>query len=241
MNGGYDRYSYFQTTDYTDDDVMDRTQFPFFGLKLELDRNGLNYLLYPTRGIRQTISAIFVTGNEMYAPGTRSPDQVPEAQRRFAALVRGAVRPRALLSGVQMVLGRIPGAVGRDESSFVHKRVRDQHLFAGFHADSAQPVRVYQGVPQQFVHRTRHYADVRVRPEVLPENSAYAFLPGDNNKVKENIHKRVRYMFNSSLVYQTAFGPVSLTLSKYDVTNKNNWFLTFNFGFTIFNRNGLFY
>ena len=92
-----------------------------------------------------------------------------EAQRRFAALVRGAVRPRALLSGVQMVLGRIPGAVGRDESSFVHKRVRDQHLFAGFHADSAQPVRVYQGVPQQFVHRARHYADVRVRPEVLPE------------------------------------------------------------------------
>ena len=78
-------------------------------------------------------------------------------------------------------------------------------------------------------------------PKFYLKNSAYAFLPGDNNKVKENIHKRVRYMFNSSLVYQTAFGPVSLTLSKYDVTNKNNWFLTFNFGFTIFNRNGLFY
>ena len=163
MNGGYDRYSYFQTTDYTDDDVMDRTQFPFFGLKLELDRNGLNYLLYPTRGIRQTISAIFVTGNEMYAPGTQSPDQVPrrsgDSRHWFGAqFVREHYYP------VQMVLGRIPGAVGRDESSFVHKRVRDQHLFAGFHADSAQPVRVYQGVPQQFVHRTRHYADVRVRP-----------------------------------------------------------------------------
>ena len=48
-------------------------------------------------------------------------------------------------------------------------------------------------------------------PKFYLKNSAYAFLPGDNNKVKENIHKRVRYMFNSSLVYQTAFGPVSLT------------------------------
>ena len=51
----------------------------------------------------------------------------------------------------------------------------------------------------------------------------------------------MRFIYNSSLVYQTPVGPVSLTVSKYDATNRDNWFLTFNFGFTIFNRNGLFY
>ena len=75
-NGGWDTYRYFQTTDYEDDDYMDQTRFPFFGLKLEVDRNGLNYLLYPTRGIRQSISAIFITGNEMFRPATRPPDGV---------------------------------------------------------------------------------------------------------------------------------------------------------------------
>ena len=80
-NGGWDTYRYFQTTDYEDDDYMDQTRFPFFGLKLEVDRNGLNYLLYPTRGIRQSISAIFITGNEMFRPGTRPPDGVTYTSR----------------------------------------------------------------------------------------------------------------------------------------------------------------
>ena len=73
------------------------------------------------------------------------------------------------------------------------------------------------------------------------KNSVFFFLPEDNNSVKENIRKRIRFMFSSALVYQSPVGPVSLALSKYDATNKYNWFLTFNLGFTIFNQNGLFY
>ena len=86
-------------------------------------------------------------------------------------------------------------------------------------------------------------------PKVLSErNSFYLFLPKKKKKKRpqtkvkgETFVKRVRFIYNSSLVYQTPVGPVSLTVSKYDATNRDNWFLTFNFGFTIFNRNGLFY
>ena len=73
------------------------------------------------------------------------------------------------------------------------------------------------------------------------KNSVFAFLPDDINKTKGSVRKRMRYIFNSSLVYQTPIGPVALTFSKYDATSNHNWFLTFNFGFTIFNRKGTFY
>ncbi len=175
-NGGWDTYRYFQTTDYEDDDYMDQTRFPFFGLKLEVDRNGLNYLLYPTRGIRQSISAIFITGNEMFparhAAARRSDLYVPG--RRFASLVRSSVPARALLSRVQMVLVRLSASGRTDESPDVHERVRDEYHLAGLHTDSAQQVRLYQGFPQQLVHRAGSYAYVRVRPEVLSEEQ---FLP----------------------------------------------------------------
>ena len=241
MNGGYDRYSYFQTTDYTDDDVMDRTQFPFFGLKLELDRNGLNYLLYPTRGIRQTISAIFVTGNEMYAPGTRSPDQVPrrsgDSRHWFGAqFVREHYYPVCKWFSV----GYLAQLVVTNHPSFTNEYATNISSPAFTPTPHSRFVYIKEFRSNSFI-GLGIMPTFEFAPKFYLKNSAYAFLPGDNNKVKENIHKRVRYMFNSSLVYQTAFGPVSLTLSKYDVTNKNNWFLTFNFGFTIFNRNGLFY
>jgi NTE family protein len=78
-------------------------------------------------------------------------------------------------------------------------------------------------------------------PRFYLKNSVYAFLPEDANKSTADVRKRLRYIFNSSLVYQTHIGPISLTLSKYDATTSHNWFLTFNFGFMLFNGSGLFY
>lgn len=101
--------------------------------------------------------------SDLYVPG-----------RRFASLVRSSVPARALLSRVQMVLVRLSASGRTDESPDVHERVRDEYHLAGLHADSAQQVRLYQGFPQQLVHRAGSYAYVRVRPEVLSEEQ---FLP----------------------------------------------------------------
>lgn len=43
-------------------------------------------------------------------------------------------------------------------------------------------------------------------PKFYLKNSFYLFLPNDHNEVKENIRKRVRFIYNSSLVYQTPVG-----------------------------------
>lgn len=241
LNGSYDRYSYFQMTDYADADIMDRTQFSYFGTKLEWDRNDLNYLLYPTRGIRQSLSAIFITGNELYQPGSRAPEGAMQSAGQprhwfgaeflrehyypiakwfsFGYLVQGVLTNHPSFTNEYATNITSPAFTPTQHSKFVYIKDFRSSSFLGL---GAMPI---------FEFSSKFYL----------KNSVFFFLPEDNNSVKENIRKRIRFMFSSALVYQSPVGPVSLALSKYDATNKYNWFLTFNFGFTIFNQNGLFY
>ena len=53
--------------------------------------------------------------------------------------------------------------------------------------------------------------------------------------------ERLRYILDASLVYQSLIGPISLSLSKYDTPRNNNWFISFNLGFAMFSKRGLFY
>ena len=51
----------------------------------------------------------------------------------------------------------------------------------------------------------------------------------------------MRYIVDASLVYHTVVGPVSLSLTKYNLQNWNNLFLTFNFGYALFRPRGIHY
>ena len=241
LNGGYDRYSYFQTTDYADTDIMDRTQFSYFGTRLEWDRNDLNHLLYPTRGIRQSLSAIFIAGNELYQPGSRAPEgamqRAGQPRHWFGAeFLREHYYPIAKWFS----FGYLVQGVWTNHPSFTNEYATNitspaftptQHSKFVYIKDFRSSSFLGVGAMPTFEFSSKFYL----------KNSVFFFLPEDNNSVKENIRKRIRFMFSSALVYQSPVGPVSLALSKYDATNKYNWFLTFNLGFTIFNQNGLFY
>lgn len=52
---------------------------------------------------------------------------------------------------------------------------------------------------------------------------------------------RFHCIAEASLVYHTPVGPVSLALTKYDLRNWKNTYLTFNFGYPIFAPRGTFY
>ena len=51
----------------------------------------------------------------------------------------------------------------------------------------------------------------------------------------------MRYISDLTLVYHTRIGPVSLSLTKYEVDTWKNMYLTFNFGYAIFAPKGTFY
>lgn len=82
---------------------------------------------------------------------------------------------------------------------------------------------------------------VEFGPNFYLKTSVYAFVKANGDLFKNEFTREFRMMYNSSLVYQTPVGAASLTVAKYNTGAKRNWFLTFNFGYTIFNRKGLFY
>lgn len=176
FNIGRENFRYFQSTGHSDDDVMDQSRFPFLGVKLELARNNLNYLMYPTRGLRQSISAIYVSGLEYYTPGTFAPtaDRVEENRYWFGA----RFTRRAVLPHCEVVFTRLPGRRGDYDPSVVLERICDEHLFARLPADAAQPAGLPEGFPQQVVYRRRNHPDVRIRTEVLFEKQRLCVFAG---------------------------------------------------------------
>ena len=239
FNIGRENFRYFQSTGHSDDDVMDQSRFPFLGVKLELARNNLNYLMYPTRGLRQSISAIYVSGLEYYTPGTFAPtaDRVEENRYWFGARF---TREQYIRIAKWFSLGYLVDGVITTHPSFSNEYATNisspafqptPHSRLVYLKDFRSKSFIGGGIIPTFEFGPRFYL----------KNSVYAFLPEDANKSTADVRKRLRYIFNSSLVYQTHIGPISLTLSKYDATTSHNWFLTFNFGFMLFNGSGLFY
>lgn len=239
FNIGRENFRYFQSTGHSDDDLMDQSRFPFLGVKLELARNNLNYLMYPTRGLRQSISAIYVSGLEYYTPGTFAPtaDRVEENRYWFGARF---TREQYFRIAKWFSLGYLVDGVITTHPSFSNEYATNisspafqptPHSRLVYLKDFRSKSFIGGGIIPTFEFGPRFYL----------KNSVYAFLPEDANKSTADVRKRLRYIFNSSLVYQTHIGPISLTLSKYDATTSHNWFLTFNFGFMLFNGGGLFY
>ena len=64
----------------------------------------------------------------------------------------------------------------------------------------------------------------------------YAMLR-DPLQVDDYMH----YMTDLSFVYHTRIGPVSIAVSKYDIHTTDNFYVTFNFGYPIFGKRGLYY
>lgn len=241
-HGGMDEYRYFQNTGYDDNDKLDRTQFRFGGFKLELERRGYNNILYPTRGIAQSISAIYVTGNELFRPGTCGLDMGQSPQvgsrswvgARFMREQYFAVKPVKWFSWGYMV----------DCALTSHPDFFNDYA-TNITAPAFTPTQHSKIVYMKEFHSNSYVAaglmpTFEFMPNFYLKNSVYAYLPENYLATKEGIRQRIRYIFDSSLVYQTVIGPISLSLSKYDVS-RDNWFITFNFGYALFNRKGLFY
>lgn len=237
FNAGEDEYLYYLDPASSDDDPMDRTRFKFIGAKLEYERKSLNYKMYPTRGIYTQLSAIYTDGTERFRPGAENFVRRSAQRQWFGGKVVWEQYFRKWTPWFSLGY-RIEGVV-------TNKPDFDNEYASNISSPAFQPT-PHSHIVYMKEFRADSYGAAGVMPifhfgpNFYLKTNGYVFIPEKLKGVEDNIRQRMRYIFDASLVYQTVLGPVSLSVSQYD-TASNNWFITFNFGTTLFNPKGLFY
>ena len=237
-NGGHVNYRYDSDVLFADD--TDHSRFSFFGLRAGIARNTLDKFLYPRRGSDLQLSAIFVTGRDKYQPYDSG---------RFIS------RETRQWLGARFTWDKffdVPG-VSWFSFGFNVDAVFTNH--PTFRTESATLMSMPDYAPVSHMrmvympdYRARRFVGGGLMPtfDLMPNfffrTGFYAMYRDkrDFNPLGEP-DRRWHYVAEASFVYHTPIGPVSLALTKYEVQNWKNMYLTFNFGYAIFAPKGTFY
>ena len=240
-NAGHVNYRYDSDELFVDE--TDHTRFSFFGLKAEVARNTLDKFLYPRRGSDLRLSAVWVSGRDKFRPYDAEGFLSRTRRRWFGARFSwdkyfdipscGWFSFGFNLDGVYTNHPDFtsPGATLMSEPSYAPvPHARMIHM-PDFHAPwfvGGGVMPTFDLLPN-FFFRTGFYAMYR---------SARSGVPAVPTASPD---RRWHYIAETSFVYHTPIGPVSLALTKYDLRDWRNMYLTFNFGYTIFAPKGTFY
>ena len=237
-NAGHVNYRYDSDVLFADD--TDHSRFSFFGLRAGIARNTLDKFLYPRRGSELHVSAIFVTGRDKYQPYDSNRFVVREGRQWF---------------GGRFTWDKFFDVPGCNWFSFGFNVDAVLTNHPSFLTESATLMSMPDYAPVSHM-RMVYMPDYRARrfvagglmptfdlmPNFFFRTGFYAMYRDkrDFNPLGEP-DRRWHYVAEASFVYHTPIGPVSLALTKYEVQNWKNMYLTFNFGYAIFAPKGTFY
>lgn len=230
---------YYFRGQFTNMDKPDRSSFTYASLSAEVQKQSMNYTLYPSLGTEHILQLRFTEGLESYYPGT-----LPEGSPGFKTRNRHWFEVRYRYEQYIPVsrwftFGFLGEATVSDHPDF------DNRLATAMSLPAFQPIPLMRTMfmPE---YRSRSYAAAGVIPvfnivnNLYLKSYVYAFVPqevvydhGWTGDVWNRLRERTEFVFGGSLVYQTFIGPASLTLNKYS-TGKSQWQLVFNFGYTLF-------
>ena len=234
LNAGKDLYSY-QMDEYQ---RMQYTNFSYLAGAVSLGYNTLNKPLFPTSGARFDASAIYVYGRDerdsrdgfIYPEDGDYFDRIRQWwgvkvswEQYFDLMDSGVLSWGYALEGVYSSHPSFDSATATVMTSpqyapLLHSRMIYMPEF-----------------------RANRYFGVGVMPTVRIVNNLYARLNAYVMLRDEYMGKNLHFMSDFSLIYHTPVGPISLALTKYNFNSTNNMYITFNFGYAIFGRKGLFY
>lgn len=241
LNTGGDIFRYFQRAGYTSEDILDKTTFPFVALQLAYERNSLNRLMYPNRGLQQRISAIGVAGSESYYAGSSGYDlglADSNAHHQWVGARFTREQYFGLLSISWFSFGYMVDAVFTTHPDFSNRYSTNMTAPAFTPTPHSRIVYLDDYRANSFV-GAGLIPIFEFTPNLYLRLSGYVFWPRSERVFAQNA--RLRYIVDASLVYQSFLGPISLSLSRYDTSRRDNWFLSFNFGFAMFAKRGMFY
>ena len=227
-----------------EDDLTEHTRFVYFGLKAAIHRNTLDDSLYPRRGSDLKLSAIYVTGKDKYDPNNEN-RFVSHTDRHWLGGRFSWAKYFDMPSSNWFSFGINFDAVVTNHPDFTHTSATRMSL------------PVYAPIPHARMiympaFRGKRFVAAGIMPtlDLLPNmffrTSFYTMfreqrVPDPVMREPRDETDRVHYIVDASLVYRTPIGPVSLSLTKYDLHSWKNMYLTFSFGYPLFAPKGTFY
>lgn len=234
-----DDYYEAETVSANNSEDLDVTRFNGFVGQFGVEYNNLNYKQYATEGSKRFIYGKYVSGTEILNPGNS------ETRKEHDFFYLKAHSTKYFNLGKRFTMGSLAEAVFQNKSLFLNypstllnaapffptphgkslflNNFRSNNYLAGgiktlFHFNSS-------------IHfRLEGYGFVPIKEELYNAEQDVVY----KNKTVENYYLQGM----AALIYQTGFGPISLTCNYYEKSG-NNFFVTLNFGYTLFNKRAL--
>ncbi len=237
INSGWINY-YYDPVSVGEDAIVnglsyyDRTRLGFVGAKLEYQRSTLNTRLYPQQGSRFIVSTIAMYGRERsYHTDFSRTTSTPIVAQKWIGAKLSYEKYLLPPSDNWFSLGFKIDAVYTNINDLVNDSA-SQLLLPAY-----QPV-----VHSRMIYMPEYSANTYVAAGIMPTlNIMPKMLLRTGMYTMASKANKWQYIAESSLVYHTSLGPISLSLTKYDIRNWDNMYLTFNFGIAMFSPKGTFY
>lgn len=234
LNGGRNSYSYHM------DGYPKRqyTHFAYVAPALVVERTSLNKPLFPTSGSRLAASAIYVYGRDRRdsRDGIINPnpeDRVDRIRQWWGVKAHWEHYFDITHNGALSLGYAVEGV-------YTNHPVFDSPEATLLSSPQYAPL-LHSRMIYMPEFRADRYLGVGVMPTVRLYDNLYVRLSAYAMLRDKFAGELVHYMSDLSLIYHTPIGPVSLALTKYDFNTSRNLYLTFNFGYAIFGRKGLYY
>ncbi len=244
MNYSSSTDEYYQTEVFNKEDTPDKTNFNAFVLQGGIENNSLNYKQFATEGSLRSINAQYIMGEEEHVPGSTSSKTFTRYKDHRYFHVNGSLL-RYFNFGRRFTLG------SHLEASVSNKELMQNYKAVKLSAPGFEPTPHSKSLFIENFHSGSYLAGgmkaiFNFSPDLHLRIEGYGFFPmkeerqdADQKAYRSSqLFDQAYWQGMTALVYQTGIGPASLSLNYYEKEN-SRWYLTFSFGYILFNKRGL--
>ena len=234
---------YYQTDIFKKQDTPDETAFNAFISQTGIENNSLNFKQFATEGEYNALTLKYIAGRETNKPGTTSTATV-RSNRHHDYFILQAQSTRYYNLLKNFTLGT------QLEAVYSNKKLFNNFRSTMLTAHGYYPTPHSRSLFIENFHSNNYLAGgvkllYHFNPSLHLRLEGHGFVPVKEELPNEDLtaYRNAQYFSNfylqgmAAMVYHTAVGPVSLSLSYYDKPN-TNLYMTLNFGYILFNKRG---
>jgi NTE family protein len=237
------RDKYYLSESIKATDTADLTYFDAGSFSANFLSNTFNDKQYPTEGIASCLSANYVIGEEENVPGSTSNSTVPQDFNHNFYLLKANFDRYVKLNHL-FSLGLMA------EGVYCNKKPFSNYMATVLSAPTFNPMPHSKTIFIEGFHANKYLAGgvkgiIQLSGSLHFRAEVYGFSP--YNEIQETTNhiatfdtkhfSTIKFMGTGALVFQSAIGPVSLSLNYYD-KNQTKFFAMLNIGYIIFNKRG---